>query len=380
MSFFFLFLLCVASYTSSLTHLGPKAKLLPGTQVQQQPASLQTNYRAMKTWKRYHRVPIMCSGDQVQNIVIKADSIGKCVEGAAEAENDADRTSVHGRNSDACPLKVVIAGAPASGKGTQCEYIKEAFGVVHLSTGDMLREAVQDGTALGKQAKKFMDAGKLVPDELVIGIVIDRLQQVDCQQKGWLLDGFPRTKAQADALRTAGMIPDCFVMLDVPEDILVQRVTGRRTDPVTGKIYHMTFSPPDSEEVAQRLFQRSDDTAEKVKVRFRDFQANIDAIKGSYKDKMIWVDGTQSAEDVAFCVVDSISKCTESAAEDEKEKANHENHTNVGVHAPADSGAAGARFSSSVSTTRLSAHMWIPPVPVASRPTLRASHIFRCAS
>ena len=94
--------------------------------------------------------------------------------------------------------KIVIAGAPASGKGTQCEMISETYGVVHLSTGDMLRAAVQDGTPLGVTAKEFMDAGKLVPDELIIGIVTDRIAQDDCKCRGWLLDGFPRTKAQAD--------------------------------------------------------------------------------------------------------------------------------------------------------------------------------------
>ncbi|RYH05182.1 hypothetical protein EON65_45410 [archaeon] len=102
------------------------------------------------------------------------------------------------------PLKLIIAGAPAAGKGTQCEIIKARYGLVHLSTGDILRAAVKEGTPLGLQAKTFMDAGKLVPDELIIGVICERLQQSDCRECGWLLDGFPRTKAQADALRAAG--------------------------------------------------------------------------------------------------------------------------------------------------------------------------------
>ena len=155
------------------------------------------------------------------------------------------------------PLDVVICGAPASGKGTQCEMIKSEFGLVHLSTGDILRAAVQEGTDLGKTAKGFMDAGQLVPDELIIDVICARLKQEDCQTQGWLLDGFPRTKAQADALTKAGMVPDCFLMLDVPEEVLVERVTGRRTDPVTGKIYHMTFKPPETPEISARLVQRS---------------------------------------------------------------------------------------------------------------------------
>ena len=212
--------------------------------------------------------------------------------------------------SDAMPrsedsLKIIIAGAPAAGKGTQCERIKEAFGVVHLSTGDILRAAVKDGTPLGVKAKEYMDTGQLVPDDLIIDVVCDRLGQEDCKTKGWLLDGFPRTAAQAEALSEAGMVPDCFVLLDVPEDILVERVSGRRTDPETGKIYHMTFTPP-PEDIVDRLVQRSDDTEEKIKVRYRDFTNNMDAVREKYEDCLIWVDGTQTADRVSFCINSSL--------------------------------------------------------------------------
>jgi len=203
-------------------------------------------------------------------------------------------------------VNIIIAGAPASGKGTQCEVIKEEFGVVHLSTGDMLRAAVKAGTDVGKKAKEYMDGGKLVPDEVIIGIVKDRLEEDDCKTKGWLLDGFPRTRVQAQALEEAGIVADCFVFLDVPDEVLVERVVGRRTDPVTGKIYHMTFAPPETEEIAGRLTQRSDDTEEKVKVRLEQFHANVAAVKGSYSDIMVSLDGNREKGVVSTEVVKMI--------------------------------------------------------------------------
>eukprot|EP00339_Tiarina_fusa_P006485 CAMPEP_0117060236 /NCGR_PEP_ID=MMETSP0472-20121206/41861_1 /TAXON_ID=693140 ORGANISM="Tiarina fusus, Strain LIS" /NCGR_SAMPLE_ID=MMETSP0472 /ASSEMBLY_ACC=CAM_ASM_000603 /LENGTH=259 /DNA_ID=CAMNT_0004778293 /DNA_START=73 /DNA_END=852 /DNA_ORIENTATION=- len=201
---------------------------------------------------------------------------------------------------------LIIAGAPASGKGTQCEVIKEKLGVVHLSTGDMLRAAVAAQTEVGKLAKDFMDGGKLVPDEVIIGVVQDRLAEKDCQSQGWLLDGFPRTQAQAKALADAGVKADCFLFLDVPDEVLVERVVGRRTDPVTGKIYHMTFSPPDDEEVLNRLEQRSDDTEEKVKVRLEQFHANVEAVKDSYTDIMVTIDGNRAPDVVTAEIIETI--------------------------------------------------------------------------
>ncbi|KAG7356842.1 adenylate kinase-domain containing protein [Nitzschia inconspicua] len=211
-------------------------------------------------------------------------------------------------------VNIIIAGAPASGKGTQCEIIKEKFGVVHLSTGDMLRAAVAAGTEVGKKAKDFMDSGKLVPDEVIIGIVKDRLMEEDCQKMGWLLDGFPRTQAQAKALEEAGVSADCFLFLDVPDEVLVERVVGRRTDPVTGKIYHMTFSPPEDEEIASRLEQRSDDTEEKVKVRLEQFHTNVDAVKDSYTEIMVAIDGNQHPSVVSATITETIEKMTASKA------------------------------------------------------------------
>ncbi len=134
------------------------------------------------------------------------------------------------------------------------------------------------------------------------------MNQDDCKTNGWLLDGFPRTPVQAEALATAGIKADCFLSLNVPDDILVERVVGRRTDPVTGKIYHMKFSPPpdDDEDVLARLQQRSDDTEEKVKVRLELFHANVEAIKGHYSDIGVDIDGALSPDEVAKAVDTAI--------------------------------------------------------------------------
>lgn len=195
-------------------------------------------------------------------------------------------------------LKLLICGAPAAGKGTQCAFIKETFGVIHLSTGDMLRAAVAAETEVGLSAKEYMESGKLVPDEVIIGIVKDRLDEDDCKEQGWLLDGFPRTQAQAKALEDEGITGDCFIMLNVPDEDLVERVVGRRTDPETGDIYHMTFSPPPTEEIEARLVQRSDDTEEKVKVRLEQYHANVAAVKDSYTDITVEIDGVGKPTDV----------------------------------------------------------------------------------
>jgi len=180
------------------------------------------------------------------------------------------------------PPRIIISGAPGSGKGTQCETIKEHLGVVHISTGDVLRENVKAGTDLGKKAKEFMDAGKLVPDELVIDLVKAKLADPEVARRGWLLDGFPRTKVQAEAMLKAGIVGDLFLFIDVPDDVLVERVCGRRTDPVTGKIYHMTFNPP-PKEILSRLQHRSDDSEEALRKRLVAYHENLDNMLAFYK-------------------------------------------------------------------------------------------------
>lgn len=145
-------------------------------------------------------------------------------------------------------------------------------------------------------------------DVYVTQQVKDRLAEEDCAKSGWLLDGFPRTQAQAKALEEAGITADCFLFLNVPDEILVERVVGRRTDPDTGKIYHMTFSPPEDDDVKARLVQRSDDTEEKVKVRLGQFHDNVESVKDSYTSISVTIDGNRAPGTVSSEIVEAIEK------------------------------------------------------------------------
>lgn len=199
---------------------------------------------------------------------------------------------------------MMISGAPASGKGTQCELIVQKFGLVHISTGDLLRSEVSAGTEIGKKAQEYMSTGRLVPDEVVISMVMTRISQKDAKEKGWLLDGFPRTSAQAQSLEQLNIRPDVYVVLDVPDEILVDRCVGRRLDSVTGKIYHIKNFPPETEEVMQRLITRSDDTEEKVKSRLQIYKQNFEAILSTYVDLLKKIDGNRSK----VAIFEDISK------------------------------------------------------------------------
>ncbi|WIA16468.1 hypothetical protein OEZ85_013152 [Tetradesmus obliquus] len=199
------------------------------------------------------------------------------------------------------PLRVMIAGAPAAGKGTQCEKIVEKFNLVHISVGDLLREQVQQGTPAGKKAKDFMDQGVLVPDEVVVEMVKSRLAGDDVQQRGWLLDGYPRSASQAEAIEAEGIRPDIFLLIDVPAELLVERVVGRRMDPQTGAIYHLKYKPPPAE-IMDRLVQRSDDTEEKCKTRLETHFKNVDSVIGYYRDCLCEIEGDHSMEAVASAI------------------------------------------------------------------------------
>ena len=140
-------------------------------------------------------------------------------------------------------MRLILLGAPGAGKGTQANYIKEKFNIPQISTGDMLRAAIKAGTELGLAAKKVMDAGGLVSDDIMIGLVKDRLQEADCAN-GYLFDGFPRTIAQADAMKDNGINVDYVLEIDVPDELIVERMSGRRTHQASGRVYHTKFNPP----------------------------------------------------------------------------------------------------------------------------------------
>ncbi|PHT73714.1 Adenylate kinase 5, chloroplastic [Capsicum annuum] len=203
------------------------------------------------------------------------------------------------------PLKVMISGAPASGKGTQCELIVQKFGLVHISTGDLLRAELSAGTDIGNKAKEYMNSGRLVPDEIVTAMVTARLSREDAKEKGWLLDGYPRTLAQAESLERLNIRPDIYIVLDVPDEILIDRCVGRKLDPLTGKIYHVTHFPPETEDIKARLITRPDDTEEKVKSRLQIYKQNAEAILPVYSNIMKKVDGN-SDKDAVFEEIDSL--------------------------------------------------------------------------
>lgn len=201
-------------------------------------------------------------------------------------------------------LNVMISGAPASGKGTQCHLITNKYDLVHIAAGDLLRAEIATGSENGKRAKQYMEKGQLVPDEIVVMMVRDRLLKPDSIDNGWLLDGYPRSLSQATALKNLGFEPDIFLLLEVSEDVLVERVVGRRLDPVTGKIYHLKYSPPETEEIAARLTQRFDDTEEKVKLRLNTHHQNVESVLSMYKDITVKINGNVSQEEV-FAQIDS---------------------------------------------------------------------------
>jgi adenylate kinase len=169
-------------------------------------------------------------------------------------------------------MRLILLGAPGAGKGTQAQFICEKFAIPQISTGDMLRAAVKAGTELGVAAKKIMDAGGLVSDDIIIGLVKDRLTQPDCS-KGYLFDGFPRTIPQAQAMKDAGVPIDFVLEIDVPFDAIIDRMSGRRVHPASGRTYHVTFNPPKVEGkddvTGEALIQRDDDKEETVRKRLQ---------------------------------------------------------------------------------------------------------------
>ncbi|HVR52824.1 MAG TPA: adenylate kinase [Pseudorhodoferax sp.] len=208
-------------------------------------------------------------------------------------------------------MRLILLGAPGAGKGTQATFICKQFGIPQISTGDMLRAAVKAGTPLGLQAKAVMDSGALVSDDIIIGLVKERITQPDCA-KGFLFDGFPRTIPQADAMKAAGVKLDYVLEIDVPFDAIVERMSGRRSHPASGRVYHVRFNPPKVEGLddvtGEPLVQREDDSEATVTKRLDVYSAQTRPLIDYYtqwaKDapatapKYRKIDGTGSVEDI----------------------------------------------------------------------------------
>lgn len=220
------------------------------------------------------------------------------------------------RESEAKKVHLILMGLPGAGKGTQAEQIKEKYHIPHISTGDMFRLAIKEQTELGKQAKKYMDEGALVPDEVTNGIVEERLAMKDCDT-GFLLDGFPRTIPQAEALdeitNKLSKKIDYVIHVDVPVEKLLERLTGRRVCPTCGATYHVVYNPPEQEGICNKdgaaLIQREDDTEETVQKRL---SVNIEQQKpllDYYESKgvLITVDGDQDIDKVFADIVEKLS-------------------------------------------------------------------------
>jgi len=182
-------------------------------------------------------------------------------------------------------MRLILLGPPGAGKGTQAAYIRDAYGIPQISTGDMLRAAVKAGTPLGLAAKQVMDSGALVSDEIIIGLVKDRLTQPDCGN-GYLFDGFPRTIPQADAMKTAGVRLDYVIEIDVPDAAIVERMSGRRVHQASGRTYHVIFNPPKmtgcDDITGEPLIQRADDREETVMNRLSVYHAQTEPLVAYY--------------------------------------------------------------------------------------------------
>ncbi len=182
-------------------------------------------------------------------------------------------------------MRIILLGAPGAGKGTQATFIKEHFNIPQISTGDMLRAAVKAGTQLGLEAKGYMDSGGLVPDAVIIGLVKERIKEADCTN-GFLFDGFPRTIPQADAMKDAGVMIDYVVEIDVPDTAIIERMSGRRSHPASGRTYHVKFNPPKmagkDDVTGEDLVQRDDDKEETVKKRLEVYHSQTKPLVDYY--------------------------------------------------------------------------------------------------
>jgi adenylate kinase len=218
-------------------------------------------------------------------------------------------------------MRLILLGPPGAGKGTQAGFIKDAYGIPQISTGDMLRAAVKAGTPLGLAAKKVMDSGSLVSDDIIIGLVKDRLQQPDCA-KGYLFDGFPRTIPQADAMKDAGVRIEYVLEILVPDQAIIERMSGRRVHVASGRTYHLKFNPPKvagkDDLTGEPLIQRDDDNEATVRNRLEVYHAQTEPLVAYYTQwsatgdarapKYRSVDGTQNVDTVRAAALAALAQ------------------------------------------------------------------------
>ncbi|MGD2269797.1 MAG: adenylate kinase [Desulfobacterales bacterium] len=220
-------------------------------------------------------------------------------------------------------MRLILLGGPGAGKGTQANYVKEQYQIPQISTGDMLRAAVKAGSDLGNKAKAYMDDGKLVPDDVIIGLVRERIEEPDCE-KGFLFDGFPRTIPQADAMKDAGVRIEAVVDIDVPDGEIIKRMSGRRVHLASGRTYHVIFNPPKEEGkddvTGEPLIQRDDDKEETVRKRLEVYHDQTEPLIEYYKKweksgeseapRYIRIEGVGKVEEIRdriFSALDNLS-------------------------------------------------------------------------
>jgi len=214
-------------------------------------------------------------------------------------------------------MRIILLGAPGAGKGTQAQFLTKKYGIPQISTGDMLRAAIKAGTDMGKMAKAAMDAGQLVTDEIIIGLVKDRIAEDDCKN-GYLLDGFPRTLPQADAVTNAGIEIDAVIEINVADEVIVKRMSGRRAHLASGRTYHLEYNPPKvagkDDETGEELVQRPDDKEDVVLDRLKVYHELTEPLINYYKEQAskvdtltyITVDGTAHISEVETAITSKL--------------------------------------------------------------------------